>query len=144
MSESVQALRQVLVPRSLEGRDVAGVHLVVASLEVWQACVVVNISCSRPEDAAAVPGLVLEDHLGTGYACTSVLRAGSRICQIFEPAVPAGARSLSIRTPEREGTGGGVPVCSVSVPAQQRARFHTHGRIRINNRHTAAFSGHRP
>jgi hypothetical protein len=143
MDKSAQSLRQVLVPRSLEGCDVTGMHLVVASLEVWQTCVVVNISCSCPEDAAAVPGLVLEDHLGTGYECTSVLRAGRRICQIFEPAVPAAARSLSIRTPQREGTGDGVPVCSVSVPAQQRARFHTHGRIRINTQRPAASSGHR-
>lgn len=144
MDTSVSVLRQVLVPRSLHGQEVAGIQLVIASLELWQAYTVINISCSSPREAAAVPGLVLEDHLGTAYGCTSVLRAGPRLCQIFEPAVAAGARSLTLWTPDREGTTDGIRLCSVSVAAAQPAAFHAHGRIRVNSRRTAAFSGPRP
>lgn len=91
------SLRKMLLPPTFGLHLTRSAEFTVLSVEVWSTCLVVNI---HVESAAGrpVPGIAIEDHLGTVYSFRDSATVGSRNLQVFTPTVPPGTRSLTIRS----------------------------------------------
>ncbi|EMY34501.1 hypothetical protein D477_009348 [Arthrobacter crystallopoietes BAB-32] len=110
------ALRHVLLPQTLGRHHTPDAEFIVLSVEIWSTGLVVNVQVTSAARAdAAEPGIFIEDHLGTVYAQQGTVAMGSRQLHVFTPTVPAGARSLTIKSKEA-GTVRQVVV--FAVPAQ--------------------------
>ncbi len=91
------SLRKMLLPPTFGLHLTRSAEYTVLSVEVWTSCLVVNI---HVESAAGrlVPGIAIEDHLGTVYSFRDSATVGSRNLQVFTPSLPPGTRSLTIRS----------------------------------------------
>jgi hypothetical protein len=91
------SLRKMLLPPTFGLHLTRSAEYTVLSVEVWTSCLVVNI---HVESAAGrlVPGIAIEDHLGTVYSFRDSVTVGSRNLQVFTPSLPPGTRSLTIRS----------------------------------------------
>ncbi len=91
------SLRKMLLPPTFGLHLTRSAEFTVLSVEVWSTCLVVNI---HVESAAGklVPGIAIEDHLGTVYSFRDSATVGSRNLQVFTPSLPPGTRSLTIRS----------------------------------------------
>lgn len=90
-------LRQMLLPPTFGLHMTQAADFTVLSVEVWSTCLVVNIHVESSA-GAAVPEITVEDHWGTVYTLQDSASVGSRNLQVFTPSVPAGTRSLTIRS----------------------------------------------
>jgi hypothetical protein len=110
------ALRHVLLPQTLGRHHTPHTEFIVLSVEVWSSGLVVNLQLTSPGDGpVADPEIFVEDHLGTDYAHGGTMTMGSRQLHVFTPAVPLGARSLTIKSKEADGA---RQVVVFAVPAQ--------------------------
>ena len=96
------SLRTMLLPPTFGLHLTRSAEFTVLSVEVWSSCLVVNI---HVESAAGrlVPGIAIEDHLGTVYSFRDSATVGSRNLQVFTPSLPPGTRSLTIRSTDDAG-----------------------------------------
>jgi hypothetical protein len=90
-------LRQMLLPPTFGLHMTKAADFTVLSVEVWSTCLVVNIHVESAAGRAA-PEIAIEDHWGTVYTLQDSASVGSRNLQVFAPSVPAGTRSLTIRS----------------------------------------------
>jgi hypothetical protein len=90
-------LRQMLLPPTFGLHMTRAADFTVLSVEVWSTCLVVNIHVESAAGRAA-PEIAIEDHWGTVYTFQDSASLGSRNLQVFTPSVPAGTRSLTIRS----------------------------------------------
>ena len=90
-------LRQMLLPPTFGLHMTRAADFTVLSVEVWSTCLVVNIHVESAAGRAA-PEIAVEDHWGTVYTLQDAASLGSRNLQVFTPSVPAGTRSLTIRS----------------------------------------------
>ena len=89
-------LRRMLLPPTYGRHVTSATEFTVLSVEVWESGLVVNIHL--PSDDAPQPRLTLEDHFGTEYTLQESATLGSRNLQVFAPSVPAGTRSLTVKS----------------------------------------------
>jgi hypothetical protein len=120
-------VQHVLVPRSFGRHRTDAAEFTVLSVEIWTTGLVVNLQLRAAGSRSGPPAIVVEDHRGTVYTRKGSAGLGARHLQYFEPSVPAGVRSLTIKC---EDSGGIREVLFVAVPAQRPARG---GRIRVRN-----------
>lgn len=87
----------MLLPPTFGRHMTSAADFTVLSVEVWSTCLVVNIHVESGAGRAA-PEIAVEDHWGTAYTLQDSASLGSRNLQVFTPSVPAGTRSLTIRS----------------------------------------------
>jgi hypothetical protein len=110
------ALRHVLLPQTLGRHHTPDAEFIVLSVEVWSTGLVVNVQLtSLAEGHVVEPQIFVEDHLGTAYSLQGTVAMGTRQLHVFTPTVPVGARSLTIKSREADGT---RQVVVFAVPAQ--------------------------
>lgn len=121
-------LLHVLVPRSFGRHNTDTSEFIILSVEIWTTGIIVNMqvrSAAGPDSRR--PGIVLEDHLGTVYTRKGSASLGARHLQYFEPTVPEGIRSLTVKC----GHSGGLhEVLFFAVPPQRAMKG---GRLRVRN-----------
>lgn len=105
------SLRGMLLPPTYGHHVTRSTEFTVLSVEIWSAGLVVNIHLAS--DGAPEPRISLQDHFGTAYSFRDSATVGSRNLQVFTPTVPAGTRSLTIRSADDPG---GRPVVTFAVP----------------------------
>jgi hypothetical protein len=121
------SLLHVLVPRSFGRHNTDSAEFSILSVEIWTTGIVVNMqvrSAAGPDFKR--PGIVLEDHLGTVYTRKGSVSLGARHLQYFEPTVPEGIRSLTIKCMDSQGI---HEVLFFAVPAPHTLKG---GRLRVH------------
>ena len=111
-------LRQMLLPPTFGRHMTRAADFTVLSVEVWSTCLVVNIHVESAAGRAA-PEIAIEDHWGTVYTLQDSASLGSRNLQVFTPSVPAGTRSLTIRSTDAAEA---RLVVTFAVPVMRDAR----------------------
>ncbi|MFP5367512.1 hypothetical protein D7Z96_11145 [Pseudarthrobacter phenanthrenivorans] len=104
-------LRRLLLPPTYGQHVTHSTEFTVLSVEIWATGLVVNIHLAS-EDAAE-PRIILQDHFGTEYSFRNSATVGSRNLQVFTPSVPAGTRSLTVRSADDPDS---RPVVTFAVP----------------------------
>jgi hypothetical protein len=121
-------LQHVLVPHSFGRHNTDNSEFIILSVEIWTTGVIVNMqvrSAAGPDFKR--PGIVLEDHLGTAYARKGSASLGARHLQYFEPSVPEGVRSLTVKCEDSAGIHQ-VLFFAVPVPHSMKG-----GRLKVRN-----------
>jgi hypothetical protein len=107
------SLRGMLLPPTYGRHVTDNTAFTVLSVEIWTTGLVVNIQLAS-EDGPE-PNIILQDHFGTKYSLRSSATLGSRNLQVFSPSVPAGTRSLTVRSADDDEA---RPVVTFAVPLQ--------------------------
>ncbi|NKX53928.1 hypothetical protein [Arthrobacter mobilis] len=121
-------LQHVLVPRTFGRHNTGTAEFIILSVEIWTTGLVVNMqvrSAAGPQFRR--PGIVVEDHLGTVYTRKGSVSLGARHLQYFEPSVPEGIRTLTIKCEDSEGI---HQVLFVAVPSPRGMKG---GRLKVRN-----------
>ncbi|MFD1213476.1 hypothetical protein ACFQ36_15660 [Arthrobacter sp. GCM10027362] len=121
-------LQHVLVPHSFGRHDTGSSEFIILSVEIWTTGLIVNMqvrSTAGPEFRR--PDIMVEDHLGTVYTRKGSVSLGARHLQYFEPTVPEGIRSLTIKC---EDAGGIRRVLFLAVPSPHGMKG---GRLKVRN-----------
>jgi hypothetical protein len=119
--------QHVLVPRSFGRHRTDGSEFTVLSVEIWTTGLVVNLQLRAAGARSSLPRIVVEDHWGTVYTRKGSATLGARQLQYFEPSVPDGIRSLTIKCEDSRGV---HEVLFVAVPAQRALQG---GRLRVHH-----------
>lgn len=105
------SLREVLVPPTYGRHVTVSAEFTVLSVEIWSTGLVVNIQLAS--SGGPKPRIEVRDHFGTRYSLRDSATVGSRNMQVFSPSLPAGTRSLTIRSAEGADD---RPVVTFAVP----------------------------
>ena len=105
------SLREVLVPPTYGRHVTVSAEFTVLSVEIWSTGLVVNIQLAS--SGGHKPRIEVRDHFGTRYSLRDSATVGSRNMQVFSPSLPAGTRSLTIRSAEGADD---RPVVTFAVP----------------------------
>jgi hypothetical protein len=93
------SLQHVLLPETFGRHQTRRTGFTVLSVEIWTTGIVVNMHLTSAAYAqSSLPKIAVEDHFGTTYSLESSATIGPRHLQVFGPSVPAGTRSLTIRS----------------------------------------------
>jgi hypothetical protein len=90
------SLRRMLLPPTYGQHVTHSTEFTVLSIEIWDSGLVVNIHLAS--DGGREPRIILQDHFGTEYSLRDSATLGPRNLQVFTPTVPAGTRSLTVRS----------------------------------------------
>lgn len=90
------SLRGMLLPPTYGSHVTDSTAFTVLSVEIWTTGLVVNIQMAA--EGGPQPNIILQDHFGTTYTLQDSAILGSRNLQVFSPTLPAGTRSLTVKS----------------------------------------------